>query len=79
MRDFAVSRNTVRDYNYIGMCELKIIDIEKYHSVVQQERGRKGKAPIKKNRITLPGSLRWVQGPVKQAERRRETASLLSK
>lgn len=48
MRDFAVPRNTVRDYNYIGMCELKIIDIEKYHSVVQQERGRKGKSPIKK-------------------------------
>ena len=45
MRDFDVPRNTIRDY--IGMCELKIIDLEKYHSVVQQERGAKGKAPIK--------------------------------
>ena len=61
------------------MCELKIIDIENYHSVVQQERGRKGKALIKKNGITLPGSLKWVQGPGKQTERRRETASLLFK
>ena len=45
MRDFDVPRNTIRDY--IGMCELKIIDLENYHSVVQQERGAKGKAPIK--------------------------------
>ena len=40
MRDFAVPRNTVHDY--IGTCELKMIDTEKYHLVVQQERGRKG-------------------------------------
>ena len=45
MRDFGIPRNTCRDY--IGMCELKIIDIDKYQSVVQQEREIKGKAPIK--------------------------------
>ena len=33
------------------MWKLKIIDIEKYHSVVQQEIGTKGKAPRKKKRI----------------------------
>lgn len=45
MRDFAIPWNTVHDC--IGMCKLKISDVEKYHSVVQQERGTKGKAPIK--------------------------------
>ena len=46
MRDFDVPRDTIR--GYLGVCELKIIDLEKYHSVVQQERGTKGKAQIKK-------------------------------
>ena len=45
MRDFGIARNTLRDY--IGMSELKIIDPEKYESVVQQERGVKGKAPVR--------------------------------
>ena len=49
MREFDVPRNTIHDY--IGMCELKIIDIEKYHSVVQQERGAKGKAPVKNREL----------------------------
>ena len=42
-----VPRDTIR--GYLGVCELKIIDLEKYHSVVQQERGTKEKAQIKKN------------------------------
>ena len=35
-------RTTLRDY--IGICELKIIDPDKYKTVVQQESGKSGKA-----------------------------------
>ena len=45
MKGFDVPRSTICDYS--GMCELKIIDTEKYYSVVQQERGTKGNALIK--------------------------------
>lgn len=34
-------RNTLRDY--IGICELKIIDPDKYKTVVQQESGKAAK------------------------------------
>ena len=33
--------------DYIGICELKIIDPDKYKTVVQQESGKSGKAPDK--------------------------------
>jgi len=42
MKQFGVSRNKIRDY--VGICELKIIDAEKYKTVVQQATGEKGKA-----------------------------------
>ena len=64
MRDFDVPRNTIRDY--IGMCELKIIDLEKYLGITAGKRSKR-KGINKKHIITLPGSLKWVQGPVKQA------------
>ena len=38
-------RNTLRDY--IGICELKIIDPDKYKTVVQQESGESGKTSVK--------------------------------
>lgn len=38
-------RNTLRDY--IGLCELKIIDQDKYKTVVQQVVGKKCKASFK--------------------------------
>ena len=38
-------RNTLRDY--IGICELKIIDPDKYKTVVQQESEKSGKASVK--------------------------------
>ncbi|XP_068674686.1 uncharacterized protein [Montipora foliosa] len=63
-QDFAVLRNTVRDY--IGMCELKIIDVEKYHSVVQQERGRKGKVPIKKIELRCREALSGYRAQAKK-------------
>ena len=39
MREYGVPRNTLRDY--IGICELKIIDPDKYGTVVQQDIGKK--------------------------------------
>ena len=38
-------RNTLTDYT--GICELKIIDPDKYKTVVQQESGKSGKASVK--------------------------------
>ena len=45
MREYGVPRNTLRDY--IGICELKIIDPDKYKTVVQQESGKSGKVSVK--------------------------------
>ena len=45
MAQYGVPRNTIRDY--IGICELKIIDADKYKTVVQQATGEKGKASVK--------------------------------
>jgi len=45
MKQYGVSRNTIRDY--IGICELKIIDAEKYKTVVQEATGEKGEASVK--------------------------------
>ena len=39
MKQYGVSRNTIRDY--IGICELKIIDAEKYKTVVQEAKKAK--------------------------------------
>ena len=77
MRDFDVPRNTMHDY--IGMCKLKIIDLEKYHSVVQQERGTKGKAQIKNIALHCQEALSGYGAQSKKLKRRRETAYLLSK
>jgi len=41
MKIYDVQRNTIREY--IGICELKIIDANKYKTVVQQATGEKGK------------------------------------
>ena len=45
MKEYGVPRNTIRDY--IGICELKIIDADKYKTVVQQATEEKGKASVK--------------------------------
>ena len=45
MRQFGIPRNTLRDY--IGICELQIIDAERYKRVVEAERGKMGKVSIK--------------------------------
>ena len=45
MRLFGVPRNTLRDF--IGICELKVIDKEKYDRVFQSVRERTGKTSMK--------------------------------
>ena len=45
MRQFGIPRNTLRDY--IGICELQIIDAERYKRVVEAEREKMGKVSVK--------------------------------
>ena len=45
IRLFGVPRNTLRDF--IGICELRIIEKEKYERVVQSVKERTGKASMK--------------------------------
>ena len=45
MSEYGVPRNTLREY--IGICELKIIDPDKYKTVVQQESRNSGEASVK--------------------------------
>ena len=45
MRIFDVARNTLRDF--IGICELKIVDSSKYERVVQSVKEVTGKASVK--------------------------------
>ena len=72
MRDLGVPRNTLRDY--IGMCELKLIDMEKYHSVVQQERGTKGKVPVRNIELRCREALSGYRA---QSNRLKEEGKLL--
>lgn len=45
MRRFNIPRNTLRDY--IGICELRIIDGERYKRVVEAKRQKMGKVSAK--------------------------------
>ena len=45
MRRFGIPHNTLRDY--VSICELKIIDIERYKKVVEAEWQRSGKVSVK--------------------------------
>ena len=45
MGRFGIPRNTLRDY--IGICELRIIDSERYKRVVEAGRQRLGKVSVK--------------------------------
>ena len=45
MRRFGVRRNTLRDF--IGICELRVVDEEKYERVVQSVTERTGKTSVK--------------------------------
>ena len=45
MRQYGIPRNTLRDY--IGICELKIIDAERYTRVIEAEREKVGKVSVK--------------------------------
>ena len=45
MESYGVARNTLRDF--IGICELKIIDKKKYKTITAMERDRSGKPAVK--------------------------------
>ena len=45
MRQYGIPRNTLR--GYIGICELKVIDAERYKRVIEAERERVGKVSVK--------------------------------
>lgn len=45
MESYGVARNTLRDF--IGICELKIIDRRKYNTITAMERDRSGKPVVK--------------------------------
>ena len=45
MRKFGIPRNTLRDY--IGVCELRIIDSDRYKRVVDAEHQRSGEVSAK--------------------------------
>lgn len=45
MKSYGVARNTLRDF--IGICELKIIDRKKYNSITAMVRDRSGKPAVK--------------------------------
>ena len=51
MEKYAVARNTLREF--IGICELKILDRDKFNTVVSTERERCGQWSVK-DRATLP-------------------------
>jgi len=45
MRRFGIARNTLRDY--IGLCELKIVDPKRYERILATEREKTGKISAK--------------------------------
>ena len=45
MEKYGVARNTLREF--IGICELKILDRDKFNAVVSTERERCGKPSVK--------------------------------
>ena len=45
MEKYGVARNTLR--GFIGICELKIVDQDKFNTVVSTERERRGKPSVK--------------------------------
>ena len=45
MELYGVARNTLRDF--IGICELKIVDKEKYQTITAVERDRSGKPAVR--------------------------------
>ena len=44
MKEYGVARNTVKDF--LGLCELKIIDIKRYQTVVKMELEMSGKSSV---------------------------------
>ena len=56
-----MARSTL--WGFIGICKLKILDKDKFNTVVSTERERCGK-PLVKDRATLPSCPVRVQGTI---------------
>jgi len=55
MKSYGVARNTLRDF--IGICELKIIDRKKYNTITAMVRDRSGKPAVKTIEMTCRAAL----------------------
>ncbi|KAK2555833.1 hypothetical protein P5673_022474 [Acropora cervicornis] len=51
MRQYGIAHNTLRDY--IGICELKVVDAERYKRVIEAEREKVGKVSVKCIELSL--------------------------
>ena len=75
MEKYGVARNTLR--GFIAICELKILDRDKFNTFASTERERCGN-PSVKDQATLPSCPVRVQGAVQKIQGRRQTSSFLS-
>ena len=75
MKKYGVARNTL--WGFIGICELKILDKDKFNTVVSTERERCGKLLVQ-DRATLQSCPVRVQGTIQTIQGRRQTSSFLS-
>ena len=73
MEKYGVARNTLR--GFIGICELKILDRNKFNTVVSTERGRCGKPSVKDIELRCRTALSEYRA---QSKRFKEEGRLLS-
>ena len=59
-----VARNTLRDF--IGICELKIIDKEKFQTITAMERDRSGKRAVKAIEMRCRAALSEYKAQIKK-------------
>ena len=63
MESYGVARNTLR--NFIGICELRIIDEKKYNTIITMERDRSGKPAVKTIEMRCRAALSEYKAQVK--------------
>ena len=67
-----VARNTIRDF--IGLCEMKILDKSKYKSIIEEEKGRTGQPSVKTIEMRCRAALSEYKA---QSRRYKEEGKLL--
>ena len=63
MESYGVARNTLRDF--IGICELRIIDGKRYKTIMTMERDRSGKPAVKTIEMRCRAALAEYKAQVK--------------